>query len=604
MKPTNTTTPRRGAGQQLGRTHSRVGPGRHYPALVLAAGAAAVLTAWHLALVITSGLPVTGLGYTLRALLTLAPVTGLPARYRPDTIFLPIVVAVLLVAAVFGLWAWWTLRRAGRRSAAGLADRKQTRRSAGEIRARQKAAYTRRASITAGRLDVDTAPLAEVGVLLGTATGGGEPVVLTLEDQVGIIAATGAGKTLYLMVAAALDAPGPLIATSTKPEILDAIVETRTGKGRVWVFDPLNVANWPEPMIWDPVAGAEHSAAAVARGEAFAGGLGGADSLTSSNPFFRSAAAIIMARLLHAAALTGGTMTDVVAWALELERSTTARDILDGHPDAEMFWAQTLRSASEGADETLSSVRMTLAQKVEPILNRTVMRQMLPTPGVPVFDPAAFVASTDTLVLITDDQAQTNVAPLTTMLLNDVLDAAKAHAARSATGRLDPPLRIVGDEIANVAPVPKLPGNLSDSRGVGIQWFAAFQSVAQILARWGEDDGRQILANLNCSIIMGGLQDEKALDRFSALVGEVDLIQVSSTLDSANTATGRSVSVTERTALRAEEIRAIPDGQALVIYRNAPAMIVDLIPWTGRPDGDAVAAGITRVRAARTTHRP
>ena len=115
-------------------------------------------------------------------------------------------------------------------------------------------------------LNVDTAPLAEVGLLLGTATGTGEPVVLTLEDQVGIIAATGAGKTLYLMVAAALDAPGPLIATSTKPEVLDAIVEARTGKGRVWVFDPLNVANWPEPMIWNPVAGAENSAAAVARG--------------------------------------------------------------------------------------------------------------------------------------------------------------------------------------------------------------------------------------------------------------------------------------------------------------------------------------------------
>ena len=151
-------------------------------------------------------------------------------------------------------------------------------------------------------------------------------------------------------------------------------------------------------------------------------------------------------------------MVDVVAWALELERSTTARDILDHHPDAELFWAQTLRTASEGADETLSSVRMTLGQKVEPILTRTVMRQMLPTQGVQVFDPAQFVPSTDTLVLITDDQAQTNVAPLTTMLLDEVLDAAKHHAARSPTGRFDPPLRVVGDEIANVAPIPKLPG--------------------------------------------------------------------------------------------------------------------------------------------------
>lgn len=588
---------------KLGRTHSRVGPGRHYPALVTATVAAGVLAAWHLALVITGGLPVGGLGLTLRALISGSPIARLPSRYRPGTAVLPIGVAVLLLAVVFGAWAWWTVRRTRRRSSAGLADRRQTRRSAGELRARHKAAYTRRGSIEKGLLAVDTAPLAEVGLLLGHATGSGQPVVLTLEDQVGIIAATGAGKTLYLMVGAALDAPGPLIATSTKPEVLDAIVEARTGKGRVWVFDPLDMSNWPEPMIWDPVAGAENSAAAVARGEAFAGGLSADGTGSSSNPFFQSAAAIIIARLLHAAALSGGSMSDVVSWALDLERSTTARDILDAHPDAQMFWAQTLRTASEGADETLSSVRMTLGQKVEPILSRTVMRQMLPTPGVPVFDPAAFIASTDTLVLITDDQAQTNVAPLTTMLLNDVLDAAKASAARSMTGRLDPPLRIAADEIANVAPVPKLPGNLSDSRGIGTQWFVAFQSVAQILARWGEDGGRMILANLNCSIILGGLQDEKALDRFSALVGEVDLIQVSSNLDAANIASGRSVTVTERTVLRAEEIRLIPDGQALVIYRNAPAMLVDLIPWTERTDGDEIAAGITRVRAARISHR-
>jgi type IV secretory pathway TraG/TraD family ATPase VirD4 len=574
-----------------------------------------LLALWHLTLVLTAGVPLTGFGVTLRGLLAAAPL-DLPVGYEPAGAGVTVAVFVVLCAAAIGLCVWWAVRaparRRRRRSAVGLADRQQTRRSAGEIRARTKAAYTRHSSISKGLLDVDTAPLAEVGVLLGTATGTGEPVVLTLEDQVGIIAATGAGKTLYLMVTAALDAPGPLIATSTKPEVLDAIVETRSAKGRVWVFDPLNVANWPEPMIWNPVTGAQNSAAAVARGEAFAGGLAGADSLTSSNPFFRAAAAIIIARLLHAAALSGSTMVDVVSWALDLERSTTARDILSHHPDAEMFWAQTLRTASEGADETLSSVRMTLGQKVEPILNRTVMRQMLPTEGVAVFDPARFVASTDTLVLITDDQAQTNVAPLTTMLLNEVLDAAKAHAARSMTGRLDPPLRIAGDEIANVAPIPKLPGNLSDSRGVGIQWFAAFQSVAQITARWGEDDGRQILANLNCSVIMGGLQDEKALDRFSALVGDTDVTEVTATLNAANTATGRNITTTERTALRAEEIRLIPDGQALVIYRNAPAMLVTLIPWTHRPDGDQITAGITRVRTARTTrvrkarttHRP
>ena len=232
------------------------------------------------------------------------------------------------------------------------------------------------------------------------------------------------------------------------------------------------------------------------------------------------------------------------------------------------------------------------------------MRQCSPHPGCRCSTRPRSSTSTDTLVLITDDQAQTNVAPLTTMLLNEVLDAAKAHAARSTTGRLDPPLRIAGDEIANVAPIPKLPGNLSDSRGVGIQWFAAFQSVAQILARWGEDDGRQILANLNCSIVLGGLQDEKALDRFSALVGEVDLIQVSSTLDAANTATGRSVSDhrTDRAAGRGDPAPPRRAGPGHLPQRPRDARRPDPLDRPPRRRRDRRRHH--QVRAARTNHRP
>ena len=70
---------------------------------------------------------------------------------------------------------------------------------------------------------------------------------------------------------------------------------------------------------------------------------------------------------------------------------------------------------------------------------------------MPAFDAKAFVASTDTLILVADQNASTNVAPLCAMLLQEVVDTAKAHAARQPGGRLDPPLRLVGDELANVA---------------------------------------------------------------------------------------------------------------------------------------------------------
>lgn len=561
--------------------------------------------AWHLTLVVTAGVPLGGFGVTMSALATMDPLS-LPARYDPAG---PAVSAAmfLLLTGMAAAWAAWTYGAVQRwlqkkRQASGLAGRDQTRESAGSLRARKRAAWTRRASVEAGTLDVDTAPLSEVGMLLGYTSSHGEEVVLSLEDQVAVMAPTGGGKTVYVMVEACLSAPGPLIATSTRPELLDAILESRTAKGTVWVFDPLDVAAFPDAMVWDPVAGCEKSQNAVARGEAFAGGFG-TDNSGGNSEFFAAAAGRVLARLLHAAALGHKDMKTVLGWALNLAKTKEAEEILDGHEDAEIYWAETLAVASEGADETLASTRMTLGEQVDPILSNLVLRQLVPTEGVQVFDPAKFVRSTDTLVIITDDQAQTNVAPLATMLLGAVIDAAKAAAAMSMTAVLDPPLRVVGDEIGNVAPIPKLPGLLSDSRGNGVQWVIAVQSLAQIIARWGDEGGAQILANLNAVVVLGGLQDTQALDRFSAMAGQTDVTEVTAQQDANGMSSGWQVTSAERTALRAEEIRNLPDGQGLVVYRNAPPMLVDLIRWTDRPDGDEIKAGIIRTRTARIGSR-
>ena len=596
----------RNPADRLSRTDQKVGVLTARQQATVSLAAAVVLTAacWHLTLVALAGVRITQLNLTVHALLALHPLGGLRPRYEPPSTGVALLVWLGLLGlsggAAAGLQRWIGGRR--RHRAVGMADRRQARQSAGELRARELAAHTRQASIAAGRLDPATCPLAQVGYDLGRKHDDGEPIVLTLEDQLAIFAPTGGGKSLHLMIAGCIDAPGPLVATATSPEILDAIMEPRSAVGRVWVFDPLDLAKWPEPMIWNPVAGADDSELAVARGKAFTAGFSADESSDSANPFFRNAAGIIIARLLHAAALAGQPIHSVLGWALELERSTEARDILNTETGAEVMWARTLEAAVEGADETLSSVRMTLAQRIEPLLSRKVLRQLTPVPGVAVFDPVAFVTSTDTLILMTDDNADTNVAPLSTMLLNEVVSAAKRVASIAPSGRLDPVLRIVGDEYCNVAPIPKTPGYLTNSRGFGIQWWLAFQSMAQILLCWGEGGGRALMAGLNVSLILGGLQDEQALERFSVLVGSTDIVQVSASMDAGNTINGHHISTTEQRVMPPEKIRELPMGQALVIYRNARAMLVDLAPWTKRPDSADIAAGISRIRAIRAQH--
>jgi len=73
------------------------------------------------------------------------------------------------------------------------------------------------------------------------------------------------------------------------------------------------------------------------------------------------------------------------------------------------------------------------------------------------------------------------------------------------------------------------------------------------------------MANLNLSMILGGLQDEQALERFSLLVGNADVMQVSANMDAGNTVSGHSMSTNDMRVMPPEKIRQLPSGQALVI---------------------------------------
>jgi type IV secretion system protein VirD4 len=432
--------------------------------------------------------------------------------------------------------------------------------------------------------------------------------VLPLEDHAVVIAATGAGKSRDVMIPAALDAPGALVVTCTRADILDVIATRRAQTGRVWVFDPLDRLGWPDPMVWNPVAGCRNGETAISRGLAFAAGLGADDRSATNAGFFRANAASALTRLLHAADLEDRPIGDVIGWAVRLDDGAEdAQDIIrtSALPEAERLWAGLLRSVATGADETVASSRQTLQQAVEPMALRRVQRWVTPRQGVPSFDPAAFVRSLDTLVLVADANASTNVAPLCAMLLQEVVDAAKAAAARLPGGRLDPPLRLVGDEIANVAPLPKLPELSSDARGFGMQLVLALQSLAQAQRRWGDRGAGALLDNMPAEILLGGLTDTAALKRYAVLVGEVELTRASTSYDSP---TGRATTASEqwadRPAMRADEARQIPDGHGLLIYRNLAAVMLRLTPWYQRPDGPALDAERARTERARVAPEP
>ncbi len=68
-----------------------------------------------------------------------------------------------------------------------------------------------------------------------------------------------------------------------------------------------------------------------------------------------------------------------------------------------------------------------------------LMAWVTPTPGVPVFDPALFATSTDTLILLTQDKAGP-LAAYVSSLVTQVANAAVAEAGRHRSERLPVPM--------------------------------------------------------------------------------------------------------------------------------------------------------------------
>jgi type IV secretion system protein VirD4 len=568
----------------------RIEAGLHLAGMVVAA-----VGAWHVAVAATvEQASWTSLRSTLRPVLL-----GRPAV---TAITVPIF-AVLCVVIVTGwLWAVWALgaRSARLRSRKGFADHHEVDAHLGRDHVRRSAAQTR-PGLTgrqAGTVDIE-----QVGLPLGwTMTTPGRQVVLPLEDSLAVIGMTGAGKTSDVLAMACVNAPGALVTTSTKADILDVIVEAGERKGRVWVFDPLDRSGWPDPMYWDPVAGCDDGRQALAMGTAFLAGAG-VDESVRNGGFFQESAAGVITYLLHAAALDGRAVSDVLDWAVSLDNGAELpQDIIAGSasPRAEKLWPGFLRSLATGAPETVSSTRMTLQQAIKPMALTSVLKWVTPAKDSCGFDPAAFVRSSDTLVLLSDAGANLNVSPLTTMLFQAVVDAAKDYAATCPTGRIDPPLRIVADEVANVAPMPKLPDLASDARGHGLQLLVGLQSLTQAVSRWGEEPARTLLTNCAVELVMGGLSDTATLERYSQLVGQVEVEEVQlSFQEGAGSPVSSSLQRHERPAMRPAEIRQIPRHQALMIYRGMSAVMIVTTPWWKSSRGEELSAAQERIRRRR-----
>ena len=157
-----------------------------------------------------------------------------------------------------------------------------------------------------------------------------------------------------------------------------------------------------------------------------------------------------------------------------------------------------------------------------------------------------------------------------------VLTEAFARATRS--GRpLDPPLLVVLDETAHIAPLPELDGLAATCASHGIQIVTVWQDLAQVRGRYGAR-APTVLNNHRAKLFLPGIADPDTLDYASRLIGDEEIAHPSVTRD--HTGKRSTTSTTgPRRLLPPESLRCLARGRAVLVYGTLPPARLQLRPW-------------------------
>ena len=383
------------------------------------------------------------------------------------------------------------------------------------------------------------------------------------EAHVAVVAPTRSGKTTRCVIPWLLEHRGPAIVTSTKTDVLAATADYRSRHGDVLVWDPFGSAS----VGWTPLERCSDWSSALQQAQ----WLGDAvqDGESEIARYWRGEAAKLLAPLLHAAALMHAGIDAVVDW-LDRQEITEPQRVLrakEAHAAGRQLKAvAALDDRNRGT--TYMSAGSLLAAYRFPEVAATARAELTPD--------ALLDGKANTLYIVASERHQRLLTPLVVSIVSDVLH----HVAeRSNRGRpLDPTLRILVDEAANIAPLRDLPGHLSQAAGHGVRFATVWQSIAQMRARY-RDSADSILANSTAKLFMGPVTDDVTRRYLTSLLGEELVTTTSRTRRPGSERASVTSSQTSRGKASPAALQQLGSDRALIVEGAHPPAVVGLRPF-------------------------
>lgn len=387
------------------------------------------------------------------------------------------------------------------------------------------------------------------------------------------------GKTSSLVIPNILVSDGPVVSTSTKPDVMRATASSRSKEGWAYLYDPSGEVDCPpgvERVGWSPLTTAKSWDAAVVTADAMVG-ASRLQGLRSGEHHWTERASALLSTLIHAAALGEFSMRDVLRW-IDRHEGSPALEILDSHPGHDEAAADLL----SGIVATDSREQSGIWSTASGVLTAYRTASAMASTTIPPLDVEAFCSGRNTLYLCSTGRRQRQFAPLVVATIGDVRDATYVRAREGHEG---PPTVLALDEVANIAPVPDLPAMVSEGAGQGLLVLACLQDLSQARVRWGQAaDG--FLSLFGTTVVLPGIADTKTLRDLSALAGDREM--VSTTISRSVDHWGRirpstSVSPSRQQRLPVDAVSRGMRGHALVLRPDKEVTWVALTPAHERP---------------------
>lgn len=279
------------------------------------------------------------------------------------------------------------------------------------------------------------------------------------------------------------DAEGPALVLTSNPTLWHDTKDARAKLGPTHLYDPTHLCDTPARLHWPPTAGCEDKDTAKARAVALLSPVRPTSRLDQA---VADTAETLLRSYVHAAAVDGRTIRHVHRWSQGVQVHDAVR-ILRTSPKAAPGSAGELEAALTAHPERRDMAQQ-LTTRALAALSTVNVREACTPNRTDALALDSFIHEGGTLYVvgesIEDPRTSPGAMPLLTALASHVVEHGRRMAARSSSGRLDPPLTLVLDDVAAVAPLPQLPDLLATGTDLGLPTLALLRSREQARARW------------------------------------------------------------------------------------------------------------------------